>query len=60
MEYLGNCVDSFDMEGNCVNPYLPFYDVSEFACAVEESDNINYKGIIIQYDEAKDVHSFFR
>jgi hypothetical protein len=60
MEYLGNCIDSFDMDGNCVNPYLPFADVSEFGCAVEENDNITYKGITIQYDEEEDVHSFFR
>lgn len=60
MEYLGNCIDSFDVDGNCVNPYLPFADVSEFGCAVEEDDNITYKGIIIQYDEEKDIHSFFR
>ncbi len=55
MEYLGNCVDSFDMNGDCVNPYLPFIDVNEFACAVEENDNITYKGIMIQYDEEKDI-----
>ena len=60
MEYIGNCVDSFDMNGDCVNPYLPFIDVNEFACAVEENDNITYKGIMIQYDEEKDIHSFFR
>lgn len=36
-EYLGSCVDSFDMEGSCENTRLPYGDVSAFACGEERA-----------------------
>jgi hypothetical protein len=59
-ELIGNCCDSFDENGNCINPLLPFLDASEFAYAVEEQDECDYKGIKITYDETDDVHYFYR
>ena len=60
MEYLGNCVDSFDLDGDCINDALPWNTVSDFALAVEEGDNILVNDINVIYDSETDIHSFFR
>jgi len=60
MEYLGNCIDSFDEDGLCINDALPWGDVNEFACAVEDDDNCIVRGVIVKYDEDADIHSFYR
>jgi hypothetical protein len=60
MTYLGNCVDSFDADGECTNPYLPWSDVNEFACAVDEDDNCTVGNVEIRYDAENDIHSFYR
>ena len=60
MEYIGNCVDSFDEDGNCVNDLLPFNTVSDFALVVEENDEVELGDIVIKYDQETDIHSFFK
>lgn len=57
---VGNCVNSFDDDGNCINPYLPWDHVNDFACAVEEGDNITIGNIKIEYDEDTDIHTFYK
>lgn len=34
--FVGNCVNSFNDDGQCVIPSLPFASVSDFACAEED------------------------
>ena len=60
MEYLGNCTNSFDEDGNCTNDRLPWSDVSAFACALEAGDNITVGQIVIQYDVSSDIHYFYK
>ena len=60
MEYIGNCVTDFDENCECINPELPWNDVTEFAQAVEEADDCQIGNIVIKYDEETDVHSFYR
>ena len=38
--YVGNCVNSFSEDGECINPYLPFSDVSDFAVKLEDAKQI--------------------
>ena len=59
MEHIGNCVDSFDEDGNCINPRLPWADVNEFACAVDEDNNVTVGNIVVLYNESTDIHSFY-
>lgn len=35
LQYIGNCVDSFDENGNCVVDQLPWDDTTDFAYALE-------------------------
>jgi hypothetical protein len=59
MNYISNCVDSFDENGDCIFGRLPFNNVTEFAQLVEESDEVVIGDFVITYDEEKDVHSFW-
>lgn len=59
MRFIGNCVNSFDADGNCIVSSLPFNDVTEFAQMVEESDEVTIGDFVITYDEETDVHSFW-
>jgi hypothetical protein len=59
MQFIGNCINSFDEFGDCVIPSLPFANVTEFAQLVEESDNVEIGDFVIQYNEETDVHSFY-
>ncbi len=45
LEYVGNCVNSFNDDGNCIIPKLPFETVSDFACSLEESTDISEKKV---------------
>jgi len=59
MNFVGNCINSFDENGDCILSQLPFSNVTEFAQLVEENDNVEIGDFVIQYDEETDVHSFF-
>lgn len=59
MQLVGDCTDSFDEDGNCINDHLPFDTVTDFAQAVDESDNVVIGKLHIVYNPATDVHSFF-
>ena len=59
MNFIGNCINSFDEFGDCIIPQLPFSNVIEFAQLVEESDNVEIGDFVIQYNEQTDIHSFF-
>ncbi len=37
MSYLGNCVNAFDADGECVVDALGYSDASAFTCALEEA-----------------------
>ena len=57
---VGTCIDSFDEEGDCVNPLLPFADVTEFAQHVDQHGNDSMvDGILITYDPDSDIHTFW-
>lgn len=38
--YVGNCINSFDEDGDCVIPDLPFTDVSDLAYQLEDAIEI--------------------
>jgi len=57
--YIGNCIDSFDLFGNCVVDLLPWATVTDFAQAVEYGDNVVVGGVVVRYDSLSDVHSFY-
>lgn len=58
--YVGNCIDSFDEDGECTNPALPFNDVTDFAQHVDEyGDDSEVDGLRIVYNPKLDVHSFY-
>lgn len=59
MNYISNCVDSFDENGDCIIGCLPFNNVTEFAQMVGENDEVQIGDFVITYDEEKDVHSFW-
>lgn len=39
-EYVGNCVNSFDEDGECIIIDLPFSDVTQLAYAIEEAKEL--------------------
>lgn len=39
-QYVGNCVNSFTEDGDCIVMQLPYYTVSDFACNMAEADLI--------------------
>ena len=41
IDYVGNCIDSFDDDGECTNRYLPYSDTSSFAVAEESAIRIS-------------------
>lgn len=41
MHIIGNCVDSFDLDGRAADEALPFSDTTEFAQAIENSVQID-------------------
>ena len=56
---IGNCIDSFDEDGNCINDFLPWCDVTEFAQSIDQhGDNFTLYNILVEYDNNKDVHTF--
>jgi len=58
--FIGDCINSFDEEGNCINDYLPYSDVTDFAQDEEnEFEKLKDYGIKVKYDEDKDVHYFY-
>lgn len=58
--YIGNCIDSFDDDGDCTNEYLPFDTVSDFAVYVDENgDNSHINDLKIVYNTDIDVHHFY-
>jgi hypothetical protein len=59
LDYIGNCVDSFDENGNSIFD-LPFSDVTEFAQMVEENDNVTVGNFVIKYNEDEDIHYFYK
>lgn len=40
LTYVGNCITSFDEDGDCINSELPFTDVSDFAYQLEKSKQL--------------------
>lgn len=40
LSYISNCVDSFDEDGECVIPQLPFNNTSDFAVCLAEAEQI--------------------
>lgn len=38
--YIGNCINSFDDDGDCILGELPFVTTSDFACALEDASPI--------------------
>jgi hypothetical protein len=47
---IGNCVNSFDEDGDCVIDQLPFCTTSDFACALEEAIIITNPDLMEQLD----------
>ena len=41
LEYVGNCINCFDEDGNCIIAELPFDTVSDLACSLEESSEMS-------------------
>lgn len=39
--FVGTCVNSFDEDGECIIPELPFNDVNDLAYADENAENIS-------------------
>lgn len=46
LEYVGNCVNSFNDDGAIIIPKLPFETVSDFAYSLEESTDISEKDFL--------------
>ena len=40
--YIGNCVNSFDEDGNCVVGGVGYYDVSDFAVGEERAEALSW------------------
>jgi hypothetical protein len=74
MDYVGNCVDSFDSDGDCINDFLPWADATEFAQAEERKEPAHpfqvaqrirqlefyvMDGVMVAYDPNRDVHYFY-
>jgi len=57
---IGDCVNSFDEDGYCINDSLPYGDVTDFA-QDEENDfeRLKKNGIDIFYDDEEDIHYFY-
>ena len=59
MNFIGNCVNSFDEFGDCIIPQLPFSNVTEFAQLVEESDNVEIGDFVFSItNRLTFIHSF--
>lgn len=64
-DYIGNCITSFDEDGECIVDQLPWCDASEFACELEEAETIEkfeihdvvatYMGESLSYMKCGDV-----
>jgi hypothetical protein len=59
VRYISNCIDSFDLFGNCIVDLLPWSTVTDFAQAIEYGDNVVVDNIAVRYDDSTDVHSFY-
>ena len=59
MHYISNCIDSFDLFGNCIVDLLPWATVTDFAQDVEYGGNITVGNVVVRYDDYKDIHSFY-
>ena len=74
LEFVGTCADSFDEDGDCINPALPWSHVSDFAVADENAtatDPTQFgvktpfdffdlgRGIYAAYDSDADIHYFY-
>lgn len=60
MNLLGTCVNSFDEDGDCIIPELPWSSVSDFANDIEEfGDNFRQGNLKVVYDDNKDIHYFY-
>lgn len=59
-DYIGNCIDSFDEDGDCIFDCLPWNTVSDFACDMENGDNCIIGNVEVVYDAETDVHSFYK
>lgn len=39
-KHVGTCITSFDDDtGECINPHLPYYDVTHHALATQDEDD---------------------
>ncbi len=59
MHYISNCIDSFDLFGNCIVDLLPWATVTDFAQTVEYGDNVIVGNVLVRYNSLNDIHSFF-
>jgi hypothetical protein len=59
VHYISNCIDSFDLFGNCTVDLLPWATVTDFAQAVEYGDNVVVGNVVVRYDSLNDIHSFY-
>lgn len=46
--WIGTCINSFDNDGDCVDPSLPYRDVSDFAVAEEDAEEITLEEFLSQ------------
>ena len=52
--YVGNCVDSFDDEGDCIIDQLPYYDVLDFAVNEESAKEVTAEEFSLYVDIPED------
>jgi hypothetical protein len=55
--YVGNCVDSFDEDGDCITPFLPWGTVSDFAVAEENAKQIDEKEFLEHVDKVHNIRA---
>lgn len=53
--YVGNCVNSFDADGECLIRQLPWSDVTEFAQAVEDAWSLTKEQFTQNVNVHKDI-----
>jgi hypothetical protein len=60
--FVGTCVNSFDEEGNCTIPQLPYTDTTQFAQAEENTTKITKDQFINNVnvpDNLKDINAIY-
>lgn len=60
--YIGNCINSFDLDGDCVNDELPYSDTTDFAQDIDSATEIS-KDEFISYTtctKIETMNSFYR